>query len=504
MKVFDCHVGRLGNEIFRYFASTLFCILYKAERTYSENEINTYFNDTYFIIFMNELLNNVSDKLPNIDNMNYSFCGYYQHDMIFRKYKKDIINWILEHPNELLYTDGNNATLNYYNYNQTSYNAIDIILNCNKYYDVVIHLRLEDFIHNKDVIHPTSLENIIKKINKDVYCFVVNEPKTDIERKYIEYFTKKYNIIIESNDPIMDYQIMKNAKILVCSCSTLSWCSALMSEMVEIVYFPNYEITNIHATFKKPIDNTILYDFIKCGLDDLESFLSNQSQTRYPEIHHIYKKDPYCAINSKKEPITNKILEYIGNIKNGFYIEAGAYDGILQSNTKFLEEEYLWTGLLVEPSPKIFKQLQNNRPNNININKCLVSNNYNSDTIEGSFDNGPMSSVNNIRKLENVELIKVQCDTLENILNQSNIKKIDLMILDTEGYELQVLEGLNLNKNRPTYLLIEIYTSEKEKIFNYLDSFNYTFLENITNYNLLDNPTWDGTHNDYLFRSIIS
>jgi FkbM family methyltransferase len=213
-----------------------------------------------------------------------------------------------------------------------------------------------------------------------------------------------------------------------------------------------------------------------------------------------YKIDPYCAINNKKEPIINKILERIGYIENGFYIEAGAYDGILQSNTKFLEEKYYWTGILVEPSPKSFEQLKINRPNNININKCLVSNDYISDTIDGSFNNGPMSSVNNIRKLENVELIKVKCDTLANILDQYNIKKIDLMILDTEGYELKVLEGMNLNKNRPTYLLIEIYINEKDKIFDYLKSFHYCFLENITNYNFLDNPTWDGTHNDYLFK----
>ena len=58
------------------------------------------------------------------------------------------------------------------------------------------------------------------------------------------------------------------------------------------------------------------------------------------EIVRQIKLDPYCAVNCKREPITKRILEYIGNIENGFYIEAGAYDGLLQSNTKFLEEEF--------------------------------------------------------------------------------------------------------------------------------------------------------------------
>ena len=32
-------------------------------------------------------------------------------------------------------------------------------------------------------------------------------------------------------------------------------------------------------------------------------------------------------------------------------------------------------------------------------------------------------------------------------------------------------------------------------------SLNYNFLENISNFNKLDFPKWDGTHQDYLFKS---
>lgn len=189
-------------------------------------------------------------------------------------------------------------------------------------------------------------------------------------------------------------------------------------------------------------------------------------------------------------------------MSNGFYIEAGAYDGVLQSNTKYLEEKYGWTGLLVEPSPKVFESLQKNRPNNININKCLVSSTYESNKIDFALDNGPMASVNNMRNIKDAEIIKVECDTLENILDANNIKQIDFMSLDTEGYELEVLRGMNLQKHRPKYLMIEIYKDDKIKILNYLTENDYVFVENITNYNYTDNPGWDGTHNDYLFKAL--
>lgn len=495
MKVYDCKLGRLGNAIFRYFASTLFRIVYNAERTYNQDECNQMLTDNDFINWCNMLLN---ENIPNIDNKNYMFYGYYQHDNIYNKYKTELIKWIYTHPDELLWTDGNDSNIDYFNYKSTSYKNIQLLINpyITKMYDVVVHLRLEDFVKNANVIHPEVIKKILDKINEKSVCLVVNKPTTELEKKYIDYFKQFYDITIESNSVIEDYHIMKNAKILVCSCSTLSWIAAFLSNRVTTVYFPDYPNKEIHETFKKPIENTILYEFIKCSEQDLEHFLLPNKQKIITNL------DPYCALNCKREPIMKRILEYIGNIENGFYIEAGAYDGILQSNTKFLEEELNWSGILIEPSPKVFLDLEKNRPNNININKCLVASEYPFQTISGSFDNGPMSSVGNIRNIENAKLIDVSCEPLCKILDYLDIPKIDFMTVDTEGYELHVLDGLNLGKYRPTYLLVEVYEANKEMIINYLISFNYILLENITNYNKLDNPGWDGTHNDYLFKSM--
>ena len=43
------------------------------------------------------------------------------------------------------------------------------------------------------------------------------------------------------------------------------------------------------------------------------------------------------------------------NKKNGVYIELGALDGILYSNTKFFEDSLNWKGILIEPHPEKFK-----------------------------------------------------------------------------------------------------------------------------------------------------
>jgi hypothetical protein len=40
--------------------------------------------------------------------------------------------------------------------------------------------------------------------------------------------------------------------------------------------------------------------------------------------------------------------------RDGFFIEAGAHDGVEASNTLYLEKKMGWKGLLVEPNPDTF------------------------------------------------------------------------------------------------------------------------------------------------------
>jgi len=83
--------------------------------------------------------------------------------------------------------------------------------------------------------------------------------------------------------------------------------------------------------------------------------------------------------------LDEKMLKYL-NFNNGFFIEAGANDGISQSNTLLYEKEFSWTGLLIEPNISKFLQCKNNRLNSIVENYALVSSNYLNESIEGDFN----------------------------------------------------------------------------------------------------------------------
>ncbi len=165
----------------------------------------------------------------------------------------------------------------------------------------------------------------------------------------------------------------------------------------------------------------------------------------------------------------------------GFFIEAGANDGISQSNSLFFEKHYGWTGLLVEPIPELAARCRHNRPDCTVVNSALVPLDYPAATIEMhacnlmSLVKGAMKSKEadlehiargcEIQQVESRE-IRVPAIPLSKLLDQHGVREIDFLSLDVEGFELSVLQGLDLTRHRPRWMLIE--ARFREEIDQYL------------------------------------
>ena len=199
--------------------------------------------------------------------------------------------------------------------------------------------------------------------------------------------------------------------------------------------------------------------------------------------------------------VAKEVLKYL-NFNDGFYIDAGAQDGEFQSNTIALEKNQNWSGILIEPSPDAYNKCLANRDNakNIIIHGALVSSDYKEKTIKGDFYGHPMNSVGGTRlNQQQYANVEVPAYTISEILSYFEIEKVDFFSLDTEGYEMQVLFGLDFETWSPTYFLIE-WNKGKDELFPFMESKGYEHLGNISDFNLVDDPLWPGLHQDHLFK----
>ena len=257
--------GRLGNAIFRYIACALMCI--KLNGTYViEQRLydSIHMNDESFIKIMENILTNAPIE---ITSNSIVMMGFFQHDIIFLKHKTQIINFITNNRDHYIVTDGitagDNLCEKFYMHDIVTTPTTFI-----KKHDIVLHLRLEDYVtHNLFLSHDRIILLLEKLIFngeiKNKICIVCNKLKTDFENEYynkIKQFLedKNIDIILENNDVLTDYYIMRESKTLICSNSTLSWVAALLTDKITKCYFPDYKNSS-NQTCKCPIENTELY-----------------------------------------------------------------------------------------------------------------------------------------------------------------------------------------------------------------------------------------------------
>jgi len=185
--------------------------------------------------------------------------------------------------------------------------------------------------------------------------------------------------------------------------------------------------------------------------------------------------------NIKSQNLQDLIaLDLFGFKRKGVFIEAGACDGILNSNTFLLEKNYEWTGLLVEPINEYYVQLEQNRDvitSNVAISQVnnkqldfLITANKDLSTLKGYEDNDYHSE-----NRKNYNIKKVLTKTLGQLIieNFQNIE-IDFLSLDTEGSEFDIIKSLDFLNHRINVICVEHnFNSNRDLIQNHLLENNY-------------------------------
>ena len=187
-------------------------------------------------------------------------------------------------------------------------------------------------------------------------------------------------------------------------------------------------------------------------------FFNKRSPFRYFYffINKIISKFAYKK--SFSQGSMDLILEHIfKNKNNGFYIDVGCQHPIKNNNTYLLYKRG-WSGINIDLDSVNIELFNFFRKNDNNV-KSAVSDKIESAKLFYYHQKSPINTLDkNISLKQNAKIekeIDIQTNTLTNILDNYSIKKIDLLTIDVEGFELKVLKGLNFNKYNPGVIIVE-------------------------------------------------
>jgi FkbM family methyltransferase len=173
--------------------------------------------------------------------------------------------------------------------------------------------------------------------------------------------------------------------------------------------------------------------------------------------------------------VIDEILE--GRKTPGFFVEAGASDGIIGSNTYLLETRCGWTDLCWETNQQFFERLKANR--SCHVRHCALSDQDGEiEFIEAGWFGAAPEHVQHVFDKKDADLpahdnyqkdfdggpakrVRVPARALRSLLNEIDAPPvIDYLSLDVEGSELFALKGFPSDRYRVLCASIEAHWRE--------------------------------------------
>jgi FkbM family methyltransferase len=177
------------------------------------------------------------------------------------------------------------------------------------------------------------------------------------------------------------------------------------------------------------------------------------------------------------------ILEDLMGVRRGFYIDVGCNHPVHISNSFKLYVQN-WKGLTIDLNKDLILQHQTERRDDIQVHSAVSDEEKEVTVYE--FDDHAVNTIDadayskaakNYNPKTNFSTIRTK--TLNQILQENNIKDVDLLLIDVEGHDLNVLKSIDFNKYRPKLIVVEVFIYDMAKVnenelVRYMQSMGYT------------------------------
>lgn len=199
-------------------------------------------------------------------------------------------------------------------------------------------------------------------------------------------------------------------------------------------------------------------------------------------IKSLLKKIFYCfgykVINTESDNIFNFetfLHQHLSRHDGLFFVQIGANDGVTDDPIHNFVKKYSGkvSGIAVEPLPDVFEVLRHNYKNYPNVrtlnmaihNTEKVMQLYRVDPQKlhrfdalsrgiASFDKDHHLRTSLVPS-DSIIAEKVNCISFEDLLETNQIKKVDLLLIDTEGYDAEIILNLDFEKVKPSIIRFE-------------------------------------------------
>lgn len=143
----------------------------------------------------------------------------------------------------------------------------------------------------------------------------------------------------------------------------------------------------------------------------------------------------------------------------GYFVDVGACDPVVTSITKLFSLRG-WRGINIEPLPHLVEMLDADRPDDVNLRMAL------SDTdgeltlyvVVDDLQRTTLSaSLAELYRAEGYEIVEqpTPVRTLDGVLAEHPLPRIDFLKIDAEGMEDPIVRGLDLDAHRPLVIVAE-------------------------------------------------
>lgn len=217
------------------------------------------------------------------------------------------------------------------------------------------------------------------------------------------------------------------------------------------------------------IPNRVRTQYDHCAADRLNRLIARNASGADRELIDFVRSlvDPPSTHEAKipsalviHSPQSAEVDNLLQKKTNGFFLEAGAFDGADGSNTVFLERHRSWTGLLVEMDPFFYSQMLGRSRSAWTINACLSLQPH---VTQMSFQESHSQLGRVMEHGIDSRTGLVPCFPVYSLLLALNRTKVDYFSLDIEGFELEVLKTIPFGVLDVSVVSVEYVHSKHSK-----------------------------------------